>query len=149
MRVELQYGGSSFNPHDLLDHIQRSGRTYIIQGQQACALGKHTKPKSLDVWLRKNYASNKDTKQADNSVIEQLVRTGLFREGRFECPDSGKIAKGIEIEVVASDGSEDPDTGLELQDDLLAELQASMASVASGGATSPAEQVAQRQGLSW
>ena len=41
--------------------------------------------------------SRKDTKQADNDVMRQLVETGLFREGRFKCPDSGWMVKGIEI----------------------------------------------------
>ena len=80
-----------------MEHILKSGRMYIIQAQQNVALADHTKPNSLDVWLRKNYAENSDTKQATNSVIEQLVETRMFREGRFKCPDSGRLSKGIEI----------------------------------------------------
>ena len=89
---------ASFDARELKDHIRRSGRTYIIQGQVACALDDHPKPNSLDVWIRKNAApNNQNTKQADNDVIMQLVGTGLFREGRFKCPDSGNPCKGIEI----------------------------------------------------
>ena len=48
--------------------------------------------------MRKNGDPNKmDTKQADNDVVAQLVETGLFREGKFKCPDSGKMVKGIEV----------------------------------------------------
>ncbi len=95
-KIKPQYG-TSFDTCDLVDHIRKSGRTYIIQGQQTCSLSDHSKPNSLDVWLRKHHAVNKDTKQADNSVIHQLTMTGLFREGEFRCPDSGKFCKGIEI----------------------------------------------------
>ena len=90
--------GASFDAHDLKDHIRRSGRTHIIQGQVTCLLSDHPKPSSLDVWIRKNGApSNQNTKQADNDVINQLVRTGLFRGGKFKCPDSGRMVEGIEI----------------------------------------------------
>ena len=89
---------ASFDARDLIDHIRRSGRTYIIQGQVVCVLSVHPKPSSLDVWIRENGApSNKNTKQADNDVIEQLVKTGLFREGKFKCPDSENSCKGIEV----------------------------------------------------
>ena len=53
------------------------------------------------------------------------------------------------IEVVASERMEDPDDDLELHEEFSAELQASLEAVAGGGATRSAEQVAQRQGLSW
>lgn len=90
--------GASFDARDLKGHIRRSGRTYIVQGQWHCALGDHPKPNSLDVWIRKNCdPNNTDTTQADNGTIKQLVRTGLFREGKFKCPDSGNLCKGIEI----------------------------------------------------
>ena len=52
------------------------------------------------------------------------------------------------IEVVLAQDTEDPDAGLELHDDVRADLQASLAATA-GGATSFAAQVARRQGLSW
>lgn len=90
--------GTTFDAHDLIDHIRSSGRTYIIQGQQAYALSDHSKPSSLDVWMRYNGDLNKkDTKQADNDVIKQLVGTELFSEGQFKCPDNGRMLKGIEI----------------------------------------------------
>ena len=90
--------GTRFDAHDLIDHIRRSGRTYIIQGQTACGFSVHPKPNSLDAWMRKHGAdSRKNTKQADNDVITQLVETGLFREGKFKCPDSGMMCKGIVV----------------------------------------------------
>ena len=66
--------GTSFDARDLVDHIKRSGRTYIIQGQQNHSLSAHTKPRSLDYWMRENGdPSKRNTKQADKDVIRQLV----------------------------------------------------------------------------
>ena len=98
--IALPHGGKDrgFDTDDLIAHIKGSGRRYIVQAQQNCTLASHTKPSSLDVWLRRNYANNPDTKQATNDVMANLVRTGLFREGLFRCPDSGHPRiKGIEI----------------------------------------------------
>ena len=97
--IELPFGGpgASFDAHVLRKHILDTGRMHIIQGQQNCSLKSHTKPNSLDVWLRKNFAQNSDTKQATNEVIEQLVKTEVFCEGKFKCPDSGRTCKGIEV----------------------------------------------------
>lgn len=95
--ITLPYGNNTFDSSDLLNHIRQSGRNYIIQGQQACTLARHTKPHSLDYWLRSNYAQYPDIKQAVNEVIEQLVATGDFEEGQFPCPESGKLCKGVAL----------------------------------------------------
>ena len=103
--IDLPYGGpgARFDAEELKIHIERDGMGYIIQGQQACVLKDHTKPRSLDVWLRKR-CGKPDTKQAVNRVIEQLVRTGMFYEDKFRCPDSGHRTKGIAIAVNAHVG---------------------------------------------
>jgi hypothetical protein len=95
--IVLPYGNNLFASDDLVNHIRQSGRNFIIQGQQACTLAAHTKPQSLDYWLRTNYAQHPDIKQAVNEVVEQLVATGDFEEGQFTCPDSGKLCKGIAL----------------------------------------------------
>ena len=98
--ISLPYGGrnAQFNEQDLISHINNSERDYIIQGQQQCSLANHTKPSSLDYWLRVSYAANSDTKQAVNEVVEQLVATGLFEEvDNLRCPDSGRLCKGIRL----------------------------------------------------
>ncbi len=95
--INLPYG-TPFDENDLVAHIRASGRDYIIQGQQASSFAKHTKPHSLDYWFRQNYASNNDTKQAENSVLDALVATGLFTiEARLMCPDSGARCKGVRL----------------------------------------------------
>ncbi|MCX5828038.1 MAG: hypothetical protein NTV58_08575 [Deltaproteobacteria bacterium] len=92
--IKLTYGGQ-FNEMDLVAHIKASNRKYIIQGQQAVSLNNHTKPNSLDYWLRQ-FGSNPDTKQADKCVIGLLVATGLFKEvSSLPCPDTGRLVKGL------------------------------------------------------
>ena len=96
--IRLPYGGgASFDVQLLIDHISKSDRDYIIQGQQNCKRADQTKPYSLDVWLRDNFARNPDTKQATNEVICELLKTGFFRKGEFKCPTSGRYCKGIQI----------------------------------------------------
>ncbi len=71
---------------------------FIIQGQQAVAFQNHTKPNSLDYWLRINFARDQDTKQAENFVIDALIATGHFILDRnLRCPDSGRRAKGLRL----------------------------------------------------
>lgn len=95
--INLPYANKPLNTDDLIKHIRKSGRDYIIQGQQALSLKNHTKPNSLDYWLRDNYAQNPDTKQAVNKVIADLIKTGKFTAGKFRCPDTGWICKGLQI----------------------------------------------------
>ena len=92
--VDLPYGGE-FDESALVAYIRASDHDYIIQGQQAVSLADHTKPHSLDFWLRQ-FASNPNTKQAENSVLDALVATGLFRiSGGLVCPDTGRQCKGL------------------------------------------------------
>ncbi|MFZ5452752.1 MAG: hypothetical protein ACOZF2_12925 [Thermodesulfobacteriota bacterium] len=95
--IELPHGNASFDSDDLKGYIRATGRNYIIQGQQNCSRKNHTKPQSLDCWLKGNCTQYSDTKQAVNEVIYGLINTGEFREGRYICPDTGRWAKGIQI----------------------------------------------------
>jgi hypothetical protein len=90
--------GAQFNEQELVGHLKAHFRDYIIQGQQNCSLLKHTKPNSLDYWLRTNFAKEPDTKQAVNEVIDQLVATGKFAIiYGLACPDSGRPCKGLKL----------------------------------------------------
>ena len=94
--IELPYGGQ-FDEKELVGYIQSSSRDYIIQGQQASTQNNHSKPQSLDYWLRQ-FAANHDTKQAENSVLEALVATGRFQiVNKLVCPDSGRYCKGLRL----------------------------------------------------
>ena len=92
--INLSYGGS-FDEQALVRHISQSGRNYIIQGQQNHIQAAHTKPDSLDYWLRQ-FAHNPHTKQADDNVIAALVATGLFKVSyNLPCPNNGQRCKGL------------------------------------------------------
>lgn len=98
--IKLPHGGkgAGFDVSQLKAHIRSTGRDYIIQGQQHCRLENHTKPHSLDVWLRKGFTNNKNTAQAVNQVIQALVDTEQFEEvDNLLCPDSGRRAKGLRL----------------------------------------------------
>jgi hypothetical protein len=97
IRLPLGRPGARFDAGKLVEHLNAVGRHYIIQGQTNCALAVHPKPQSLDVWLRKNFAHEPNMKQAVNEVLEQLISSGLFEEGKFLCPDSGHQCKGIRL----------------------------------------------------
>ena len=97
--IELPHGGpgAGFPVSTLIDHIRSTGGDYIVQGQQNCILEEHTKPHSLDVWLRRNYTERKDTRQAVNQVVKALVATGYFEVARLPCPDSGRRCKALRL----------------------------------------------------
>ena len=101
--ISLPHGGpgSGFDVQALVDHIARSGREYIIQGQRTCTLADHRKPHSLDVWIRNHWTIKKDTKQADNDVVKQLVSTRLFERAEFMCPDSHRRCRGLKLTALA------------------------------------------------
>ena len=98
--IKLPYGGpaAGFRVSELVSHIRGIGSNYIIQGQQKATLVKHTKPHSLDVWLRTHYARNPDVKQAANEVLDAIVATRQFQlVRRLPCPDSGRLVKGLRL----------------------------------------------------
>lgn len=98
-RVSLHHHESGgFKVGDLVRHIQESGRDYIIEGGVNCALADHPRPRSLDYWLRENFARNKETRQATRDVVEQLLATGVFEEtGDLRCPDTGEHSLGLRL----------------------------------------------------
>lgn len=94
--IHLPAGGS-FDARDLVAYINASGRDYIIQGQQNTSFANHTKPQSLDYWLRER-SRNRDTRQAENSVLDDLVATGWFEiVNNLRCPDSEEECKGVRL----------------------------------------------------
>jgi len=95
--IALPQGGE-FDEASLIDYLLGTARDYIIQGQQNSSLADHTKPDSLDYWLRLNGATSPDTKQAENEVVDALVATGLFEVSvDLQCPNSGTPCKGLRL----------------------------------------------------
>ena len=94
--IQLPSGGQ-FDENDLVTYIQATGRNSIIQGQQNATLANHTKQESLDYWLRQ-FATNQDTRQAENAVLDALAAAGLFEIiNDLECPETGEICKGVRL----------------------------------------------------
>jgi hypothetical protein len=95
--------GTGFSVRELVDYVEQSGRGYIIGGEVDCALVDHPKPASLDYWLRENFATNKDTKQATNEVVAQLIATGLFEPANdLRCPNTGTRSFGLRLKAGAN-----------------------------------------------
>lgn len=88
-------GGGEFSVDALVQYIENLEEGYIIQGQQNVRYSEHTKPTSLDYWLRQ-FATNPDTKQATNNLLDALVATGLFElVDTLICPETGRECKGL------------------------------------------------------
>lgn len=100
MNIKVPYAGcQEFHINRLIKHISQSGRSFIIQGQQTESYNNHSKKLSLDHWLRTIFPTHKDTKLADNDVIDQLTKTGLFTSGNFLCPESNRLCFGIQLKA--------------------------------------------------
>jgi hypothetical protein len=89
--------GVEFHEDELIDLIKRSGRDYIVQGQRKADLDDHSKPKSLDVWLRHRFTHLCNIKLADNYVVDALVGTGKFEIVKEVCPDSRRLCKSVRL----------------------------------------------------
>jgi hypothetical protein len=95
--IDLPHGGRGniFDEQELVKHVREELRSnYIVQGQQNVSLAEHTKPHSLDYWLRQ-FAECPDTKQAVNSVCDALVATGLFKTADKPDPVTGRRVKAL------------------------------------------------------
>ena len=105
--VALPHGGSDagFHVSELVAHMRESDLGYIIQGQQNCAFEYHTKPHSLDFWLRAGFSDYKNAKQATNAVIDDLVDSGVFAIAYLPCPDSGRWCKALMLVDDGQNGS--------------------------------------------
>jgi hypothetical protein len=95
--IELRHTGLAFDEQELIDAIKGAGKTFMVQGQRVIKFGGHPKPESLDVWLRERFPKKRDTKLADNYVIDALVATGRFIATKEYCSTSGRLCKAIRL----------------------------------------------------
>jgi hypothetical protein len=96
--INLPYGGKGdyFVIKDLIDYIRSQKRNFIIIGGANCTLSKHKKPQSLDYWLRSHYTQRKNTRQAVQQVIENIVASSFFEvRNDLVCPDTGRHCMGL------------------------------------------------------
>ena len=88
--------GATFSAEKFLNDMMARGVTEIVQGQQAVARAAHTKPHSFDFYLRA-FGRHPDTKQAQNSVLDEMVAAGQIELAHVICPDSGRRCKGFRL----------------------------------------------------
>lgn len=97
--ITLVKGGSDayFLVSELINHFKKEKINYKIIGATLVTLSKHSKPKSLDVWLRKhkNVIGHEDTCQAVSSVITKLISLNQFSKGIRKCPTSNRMCKAL------------------------------------------------------
>ena len=107
--------------------------------------GDETQRQILPVWEAN---LRRDEELLANLAPERSRRLADVEKHRYPHVSWALKALG-RIEVVDSEPADDPDTGLNLRQDFLAELQGSLESSENGGSARPAEEVAQRLGLAW
>lgn len=88
---------AQFKIEDLIKYFKESKIEYMIIGSTQVVLNVHPKPKSLDVWLRKNHCppGYANTCQSVNNVINQLIKHKSFSLGLRKCPESKRICKAL------------------------------------------------------
>lgn len=97
-KINLPYGGlgASFNVEELVALFKQRKVNFIIVGSQNSTLAAHTKPASLDVWLRNHKTvKNPNTRQACKEVIQDLVETGLFAKEKRRCVVSKSLCNAL------------------------------------------------------
>lgn len=98
--IELPYGGhkATFTVDELINYFRNENVNNIIVGARQVTLGKHPKPKSLDVWLRNHESvahSYKNTCQAVSKVIDDILEYEQFSIGKGKCPTSNRMCKAL------------------------------------------------------
>lgn len=92
--VPLTYGGDVL-VKAILEHLLKGS---IVIGQQKVSVVKHSKPGSLDYWLRK-FGTPPNTKQADTKFVEDLLMMNkrFIQRTKIINPNTGRSCKGIEL----------------------------------------------------
>ncbi len=107
--------------------------------------GDETQRQILPVWEAN---LRRDEELLANLVPERSRRLADVEKHRYPQVSWSLKALG-RIEVVDAEPEDGSDAGLELRQDLIAELQSSLEARENGGSARPAEEVAKRLGLSW
>ncbi len=97
-KITLPYANNAkFNSNDLINHFREQRMNYMIIGATQVTLQNHTKPKSLDVWIRNhpNVIGYENTCQAVNNVVSQIIEHQSFSLGLRKCPKSKRICKAL------------------------------------------------------
>jgi hypothetical protein len=94
--IPLSYEDTSFDVTKLVAHLKANGLQYIIIGQQRVVFDEHTKPQSLDYWIRSNIAKSTSTAQASVEVVSKICETKYFEfRTDLKCPDTERACRGL------------------------------------------------------
>jgi hypothetical protein len=89
---------ASFEITELLDELEKRKTNFIIIGAMKATLKTHTKPHSLDYWLRElSIVKLKNTMQATKEVQNSIVNTGRFFLEKRRCPISSNYCNALVI----------------------------------------------------
>lgn len=99
-KIFLPHGGnnSAFYLYELVDYFKNNKLPFMIIGNTHVSLKKHKKKDSFDMWLRNHSSlkSNaKNTCQAVNSVINNVISSGLFNIEKHVCPITRKKCRAL------------------------------------------------------
>ena len=99
-KINLPYGGpgASFDVAELIALLKQRNVNFIIVGKRNVNLADHPKPASLDVWLRQHpsvHEPKRNTRQAVEKVIQDLVETGLFAKEKRRCVVSKSLCNAL------------------------------------------------------
>lgn len=96
--IDLPYGGSQAG-----FYVGRLSLAFKLAGVAEMPIGavkanwEEVKPYSLDFLLRTRYARNPNTMQAVTSVIDDLVRTGIFERSTMADPTTGRMVDCLRL----------------------------------------------------
>ncbi|MBE9610855.1 hypothetical protein [Chitinilyticum piscinae] len=95
-RISFIYSSGDFDINELVAWVKGSGRTYVIIGGDNTTFDTHSKPGSLDYWLRSK-SSSKDVRQSCAELIAKIVDTGLFVEAQDICPETERLCNSLRL----------------------------------------------------
>ena len=99
--INLPHGGSGagFSIKELVQHFNTNNLNYIIIGNSHLSYTNHKKRHSLDMWLRnRKKVKSRNTCQAVNIVIEEIVSTGSFRIEKRQCPTTMRFCRALVLD---------------------------------------------------
>lgn len=87
---------ASFEITDLLNELKKRKTDFIIIGAMKATLKNHTKPHSLDYWLRElSFVTQNNTMQATKEVQNSIVNTGRFYLEKRRCPVTSNYCNAL------------------------------------------------------
>ena len=90
--------GVNFKLSELVKYFKSKKLPFMVIGSSHVSYANHKKKHSLDIWLRNRPVVKrvaKNTCQSANSVIKQILATGIFKVQPCVCLTSGRLCKSL------------------------------------------------------